>query len=154
MSIQTLLMIRLVALSNRDLKRLERVAANDLYWYRFANPVASQQELQVFRIADGMSIEADQDIANQNTTTLSRAVLVNFDDQQACLLRATGPLSCWQMDKLTADAQIAAFNISLLRQRFGDILSDCDRNCQRNAIDEAGGQNADDRALCIDQWAA
>src|SRR5689334_1035328 len=90
----TLLMTGLIALSNSDLKGLERVAANNLDWYCFANPVPSQQKLQVFRIANGVTIKANQNIANQDATTLSRAMLVNFDDQQSSLLGTTGPLNC------------------------------------------------------------
>src|SRR5258708_37279275 len=65
-----------------------------------------------------MTVERDQDIAEYQATFVGGAVFINLHDEQAMLLGLASTLSLGQLYELAADAQVAALNEALLRQRL------------------------------------
>src|SRR5438552_13398417 len=144
----------LFALTNGNLKRLQGIAANDFDGNRLAHAVADQEQLQFLCVVDLVAIECDQDIAEQNATLLSRAVIIDLYDEQAVFLIASGTLSNWNFYKLAADAQVAALDIPLFGQCVGNTRGNLHRDRQRNTVRQASCQNTSNLALCIDKRAA
>src|SRR5579859_2932869 len=141
----------LFPLPNRDLKRLQAIATNDLDRSGFANAVACQVDVQIFGVLNGMAIERDKDITDQQATLLRGTILVNFNDEQPLLLCSTGPLRDWQLDPLAADAQIATFDIALFGQCLCDGAGNLDGDGQCDPIDQSGRQYTHHIALCVNQ---
>jgi len=79
--------LKLFTLSYRDLERLQGVTTDNVYGNSFAHPVSCQEYLEVLRVVDRVTIECDQDITEHESTFLSGAILIHFDDEQAMLLR-------------------------------------------------------------------
>src|SRR5437660_767300 len=98
-----------------------------------------------------MPIDGDQNVPDQNAATLGRTVLINFDDEQAMLLRTTSALSRRERDQLAADAQVATLDIAMFRQRISNTLSDSYRYRQRDAVHQSGSQDAKNMTLYIDE---
>src|SRR5579872_4008509 len=123
----------LVALSDCHRKRMQLISPDHLDWDGLARAISCQDDLQIFRVAHRVPIELDQDVAEQDAALLRRTVLIDLDDQQAIflLLHAFGTLRGWQLNQLAADAQEAAFDVSLPRQRFGDSGGVLHGDCQR-----------------------
>src|ERR1019366_6014594 len=119
----------LLALPNCHLKRLQGIPTHNFYGNGFAYASADQEQLQFLSIVDLMAVERDQNITKEHTTLLSRAVLIDFDNEQAMFLIASSTLRGWKFDKLATDAQIAALDIPLFCQSISDARGNMNRYC-------------------------
>ena len=143
----------LASLTDGDLQRLEGATANDFYRDGLADAVACQDCLEIVRVVDSLVVEADYDVAEQDAATLCRAILVDFNDEQAMFLCTPRTLVFGKLYQLAADPQVATFDVALLCQGFSDIPGDGSGNCKRNTADQTRSCYAKHGSLSINQWA-
>src|SRR5205809_519559 len=73
----------LFSLADCDLDRLQVAAADNLDRDGLADAIAAQQRLQRVGFLDHLSVQADQDVADQQATLCRGAIRLHPHDQQA-----------------------------------------------------------------------
>jgi hypothetical protein len=91
---------------NVDLVR--RTRAQQPRLRRTPDAIRSQQIEQILRGRYRLTLEFDQDVANQETGGVSRAARRDADNQQATIARCASLLAFGQLHRLTRNAKVPA----------------------------------------------